>query len=170
MAKSSTFRPPLHFMCSYNFNGPGVVILLVQALLLLAVSRTGGITHWKLSDDTITPGSASSLDLVGKTQSKPNTKNEDLYAASQLASTDPEFAILIRFSSSGSGSSNRGGRGHGVFSRNGGETLPCSWDEEEEGDKGYAEEQSLARRLSSTTCQQNWEAKQPRNPDGSGPM
>lgn len=159
-------------MYSYNFNGPGVIVLLVQAVLLLAVSRTGGITHWKLSEDssTITPGPAPSLDLVGKSQSRPNTKNDDVYAASQLASTDPEFSLLIRFSSSGNGPSNRGGSGHGVFSRHAEEAPPSSCDDDEEdGDERSPEEQGPARRLPAS-CQQSWETKQPRKPDGSGPM
>lgn len=153
-----------------------MVVLLVQAMLLLAASRTGGITHWKLTDDTINPGPASSLDLAGKTQTRPSTESEDVYAASQLAATDPEFALLIRYSakSSGSVSPNRGGRGHGVFRRQGAETHSSSCDyeedEDEEGDEESAEEHGSAR-SKLLSCQRDWERKQkPRNPDGSGPM
>ena len=62
-----------------------VLACLVQSILVFSVSRTAGVTHWKLQDNAITP---AATDLS-------EASTEDLFAMS-LASTDPEFAVLLR--------------------------------------------------------------------------
>ena len=114
-------QPPLHFLRTIPSEGPWVVFVLVQAAILLSAPRTGGITHWKLTDDTIAPGSmAPEVDVSDKVPiSRAGGRSEDVFAA-QLASSDPEFAILLRYSSKSSRkgiSSNRGGGSHGTFRR-----------------------------------------------------
>ncbi len=94
--------------------------MLVQTILLLSALRTGGITHWKLTEDTISPEPhAPEVDL--KVESRSNAKSEDVLTAGHLSSMDPELALLVRYSSKSSKRRkippNRGGSGRGVFRR-----------------------------------------------------
>jgi len=122
LARRGTARhPPLHFLRTVPSDGPWVVVLLIQSVLLLSAPRTGGITHWKLTDDTIAPGSLASPEVeVSDKVSRASGRSEDVFAASQVATSDPEFAILLRYSTKSSRkgiSSNRGGGSHGAFRR-----------------------------------------------------
>jgi len=88
--------------------------LLVQIVLLLSALGTGGVTHWKLTEDTISPGSlAPEVDL--KVASRSSAKTEDVLTAGHLSSVDPELALLVRYSSKASKRKkippNRGGSG-----------------------------------------------------------
>ena len=124
-------RPPLYFMPSHGFNGPGVLVLFVQVLLFLASSQTGGVTHWKLTEDTIGPAPAVGLDLAGISPGRSGSKSEDMYAGNQLAANDPEFAILMRYSSRDSTVPlNRGGKSPRILGR-----------AKEESSEGYCEEE-----------------------------
>ena len=143
----------------------------VQSLLLLAVSKTVGVTHWKLSDDVIISATPSLDSPAVKNQNE--VENDDLY---HLSATDPEFALLLRYSAKTGGSEgslNRGGSGHGVFRRQ--FTGSCCI-----GDKIEAVK-VVSRCLRNTgesgtdergECHQGGDRglKQPRNPDGSGLM
>lgn len=68
------------------------ISVLLHILLLAHVSSIAGVTHWKLEDDSITPGKA-----------------EDVLAVN-LADSDPEFAILVRHTTKMSGVSGGGNR------------------------------------------------------------
>lgn len=100
MATSSyllSSSPPVHVKSSF------VLICLLQSVLIFTVSRTAGVTHWKLQDNAITP---AATDL-----SCPTAQQDDLFAMS-LPTTDPEFAVLLRHATkvpSGNGATgNRG--------------------------------------------------------------
>ena len=71
--------PPVRFKSS------AVLVCLVQVVLVFSVSQTTGVTHWKLQDNAITP---AATDLS-------EASTDDLFAMS-LASSDPEFAVLLR--------------------------------------------------------------------------
>ena len=85
---------PVHFKSSL------VLICLLQSVLISTVSRTAGVTHWKLQDNAITPAASG-----------PAAQQDDLFAMS-LPTTDPEFAVLLRHAtkvpSSSSAMGNRG--------------------------------------------------------------
>ena len=87
-----------------RFKSSAALTCLVQFLLVFSVSRTAGVTHWKLQDNAITPA-ATDLSASGQAQ------HEDLFAMS-LPTTDPEFAVLLRHAtkapSTGTGMGNRG--------------------------------------------------------------
>lgn len=88
---------PVHFKSSL------VIVCLLQSILIFTVSRTAGVTHWKLQDNAITP---AATDLSG-----PTAQQDDLFAMS-LPTTDPEFAVLLRHATKvPSGSSAMGNRG-----------------------------------------------------------
>ena len=177
-SRRGTYHPPLRFMYTCRFDGPGVLILLVQAMLLLSAPRTGGVTHWKLTGDTITPGSlAPSVDLPEKVPSRiPGPKSEDIFAASQLTSADPEFALLIRYSTKSSRkgiSPNRGGNNLGVFRRVSEEVdldYCDSSNSEDIGDDVDIKFPGDRKSTRSKRCQQTWERKEPKMPEGSSSM
>lgn len=118
-----------HLDCTY------LLVLLVQLLALLNAPKSAGVTHWKLSDNEIVPEPSSS-----DTQSEESQhKADNLYTVSQFASSDPEFAMLVRYSArgssggggGGSGSLNRGGGSFGTFRRQGGSLGSCYLGDEE---------------------------------------
>ena len=88
--------PPVRFKSSI------ALVCLLQSVLIFTVSRTAGVTHWKLQDNAITP---AATDLSGSA-----AQQDDLFAMS-LPTTDPEFAVLLRHATkvpSGSATGNRG--------------------------------------------------------------
>ena len=87
-----------------RFKSSAALICLIQSLFVFSVSRTAGVTHWKLQDNAITPA-ATDLSASGQ------ARHEDLFAMS-LPTTDPEFAVLLRHATKGPatgvGAGNRG--------------------------------------------------------------
>lgn len=104
----ATRRAPSNILLSSSapvrFKSSAALICLVQSLLVFYVSRTAGVTHWKLQDNAITPA-ATDLSASGQ------ARHEDLFAMS-LPTTDPEFAVLLRHATkapaAGAGAGNRG--------------------------------------------------------------
>ena len=119
--------PPIfHLDCTY------LLVLVVQLLALLNAPKTAGVTHWKLSENEIVPAPSSMEAQSEESQHKA----DNLYTVSQFSSSDPEFAMLVRYSARGSsgsagGSLNRGGGGFGTFRRQGGGSLSSCYGEEE---------------------------------------
>ena len=112
-----------------HFNMAGLVVVwLAQSLLLLSSSQTAGVTHWKLIDNEIMP-EQQNLDTPGEAQRDEDSKQDSgIYPISQgqLSTSDPEFSMLVRYSTrnsgGGTGSLNRGAGGM-VFTRD--KEPPC---------------------------------------------
>ena len=107
LAKLSTNMATSSYLLSSStpvqFKSSLVLVCLLQSVLIFTVSRTAGVTHWKLQDNAITP---AATDLSG-----PTAQQDDLFAMS-LPTTDPEFAVLLRHATKlPSGSSAMGNRG-----------------------------------------------------------
>lgn len=142
----------------------------VQSLLLLSASKTAGVTHWKLIDNEIIP-EPPDLDTPGELEAQseggPKQDSAAVYSINQVSSSDPEFSMLVRYSArnsgGGAGSPNRGGGGYGIYQRQG-TAVPdsrCSGAGNVEGDcPGNGEDGGADK----------GKTRQPRNPDGSGPM
>ena len=164
----------------------------MQVALLLNASQTAGVTHWKLIEEDIMPDpglestpSSSSGEGRGEAMGAPS-KPESLYDVNQFSSTDPEFALLVRYSATargtGGGSPNRGGAGYGSFRRQGAVVhsnscfSPSGSAEEDEGSGGEGggggggEGGRCGGQRKSEAAAVGSVSRQPRNPDGSGPM
>ncbi len=168
-------RPPAqHVPPVFHFDWTCLLVWLVQLSLLLNAPQTVGVTHWKLIDNEIIPEpAASSMEPQRRAQQTEEThKHDSLYAVSKFSSSDPEFAMLVRYSARGSlggngGSLNRGGGGFGTFRRQGGSLGSCYYGEEEwEGGSrcagGVAGEGGEMKKMESSVAM-----KQPRKSDGS---
>ena len=168
-----------------HFNSTSVVLWFMQFLLLLAISQTAGVTHWKLTDNDIIPD-PSNLDSEEKSQSETSS---DLHPLKHLSTPDPELELLVRYSARNSGglslgSLNRGAGGRGVSRRHMTSSGSCyssgSADGGGEGGRGRGGEREGVELGESEgsgngLCHQEQdrergEPRQPRNPDGSGPM
>lgn len=171
---SSSPHSPVHrFPPVLHLNWANLFVWLVQVLLVLNALQTAGVTHWKLIENDIMP-EPSSLDPPKKTQSETGSKRDTLYPINQFSSSDPELAMLIRYSSrssSGSGSPNRGATGFGSFRRQGsGHVNSCYSDGEGRDGEGTS---MCPGGVTVSGEQRNTEgggSKQPRKPDGSGTM
>ena len=153
------------------------LVRLAQLALLLNVSRTAGVTHWKLIDNEIMP--EPGLDSTeGQETDTAVPKQDMLYDISQFSSSDPEFAMLIRYSSRGSGgagSPNRGGGVFGSFQRQGpahSNSCSSSGEKEGEGEGDFGDISQCPPPGENVGGQRKVEttSRQPRNPDGSGIM
>lgn len=178
-------RPTARYFPPFlSFNSASLVACLVQAILLLNTSQSAGVTHWKLIDNEIMPESTN-LDTPGDMQKEGGSLTEsNVYTISQ---NDPEFSTLVRYSArqpggGGVASPNRGGGSYGIFNRQGSPHIlsdsPCHG-----GSPKCAEDSSKAKegeeRDGGTRGEHKVETvvslpppppRQPRNPDGSGPM
>ena len=114
-------------------------------VILLLSSKSTGVTHWKLQDDAIAP---ASTELEAHQQ-------EEYYVAS-IQTNDPEFAVLLRHSTTRGVSRPRGSH------HRGGPSCPVIVDLNSQPAHPVdhcAEKSELPAA-----------AAAPRNPDGSGPM
>lgn len=163
-----------------------LAVWLVQALLVLNTPQTVGVTHWKLIDNEIMPETPN-LDTPSEAEAaeemtQQQQQEEQGFVMSQHSTSDPEFSMLIRYSTRNSGGGNaapnRGGNSHGVFKRQG---VPptvssCSRPEREGGGGGGKEAGSKCSGgvggAGTNTVKRKVEnvSRQPRNPDGSGLM
>lgn len=144
-----------------------VVVWLVQSLLLLSSSQTVGVTHWKLIDNEIMP-EQQNLDTPGEAQREEASKQDSgIYPMNhaQLSTSDPEFSMLVRYSArnsgGGAGSLNRGGGGYGIYQRQGA-PMPDSHCSAGDSEGGLPKCPGVT--------EDGGKIRQPRNPDGSGPM
>lgn len=152
-------------------------VWLVQALLVLNTPQTVGVTHWKLIDNEIIPETPN-LDTPSEAEAEEMSQQDQGFVMSQHSTSDPEFSMLIRYSTrnSGGGNSapNRGGSSHGIFKRQG--VSPpdssCSRPGREEGGGREAGSKCSGGGAGTNTVKRKVEnvSRQPRNPDGSGPM
>lgn len=176
-------NPPVHYFPSLvHLRWQDLVVWLVRVAFLLNISQTAGVTHWKLIDNSIIP--EPSLDSQGKEATSKHSNN--IYPMSQLSSSDPEFAMLVRYSARGSsggggitGSANRGSGGFGTFRRQdqGGSHLNSCSSSSVSGEGVAMEEGEGPARCHGSGAgvggqrkSEGGVVKQPRNPDGSGPM
>lgn len=89
-----------------HINPASVVIWMVQCLFLLGVSRTAGVTHWKLIDDAIIPEplkDQQDLPHEEETAAKSEGSNWYTHSSHVPGASDPEFALIIRYSARTSG-------------------------------------------------------------------
>lgn len=164
------FPSPLHV------HWEALLVWVVRVALLLNVSRTAGVTHWKLIDNDIMPEPATSGE-GGESEAALPKQQDSVYDVSQFASTDPEFAMLIRYSarsSAGSASSaNRGGAGFGSFRRQAPahpSNSCASREEEKEGGEAVEGSKCPGGSVGGQQRKLDGGHRQPRNPDGSGVM
>ena len=151
-----------------HFNMAGLVVVwLAQSLLLLSSSQTAGVTHWKLIDNEIMP-EQQNLDTPGEAQGDEDSKQDSgIYPMSQgqLSTSDPEFSMLVRYSTrnsgGGTGSLNRGAGGYGIYQRQGA-PVPDSQCSSGDSEAGLSQCPGVT--------EDGGKIRQPQNPDGSGPM
>ena len=168
----------LHYPPFFRHNLACLTVWLVQALLVLNTPQTVGVTHWKLIDNEIIPETPN-LDTPSEAEAEEVPQQHDQgFVMSQHSTSDPEFSMLIRYSTrnSGGGNSapNRGGSSHGVFKRQGvSSSVPsCSRPRREEGGGREAGSKCSGSGVGTNTVKRKVESvsRQPRNPDGSGLM
>ena len=134
--------------------------VLVYLLLfeMLVLSRTVGVTHWKLQENSIVPASATPLP-----------------GAAEESGEDPEFAVLIKRTTGSSGAHHGGLRISAGEATSAGAKIStresCSHPHQHDalcppGAKKNVESQPPV--LSTEQCSDGPPA--PRNPDGTGPM
>ena len=121
--------------------GSRTILCYWICVTLLLSSKSTGVTHWKLQDDAIAPANP---DLESHQQ-------EEYYVAS-IQTNDPEFAVLLRHSTTRGVSRPRG-------SHHRGSSCPVIVDLNSQ----PAQPVDRCSELPAT-------AAAPRNPDGSGPM
>ena len=148
------------------------LLLLVHLLLLEVVifTRTVGVTHWKLQENSIVPASAASSHPV--TDGGGEAADEIFW--SSVSGEDPEFSVLMkRTTNAGSQGGGLGTIAGGAGNRNYGRKSNSRGHYQHKSDSCLSESSSESRPSvdSSGMCPEKPAAKSPpRNPDGSGPM
>jgi len=112
-------------------------LLYLACLILLLSVKSTGVTHWKLQDGAIAPANTEMA-----------TTQQGDYFATEIQMTDPEFAVLLRHSTTRGMSPSRGSRRSSCPVM---VNLPAP-------QVGQCSERSKTATVA------------PRNPDGSGPM
>ena len=136
-------------------------------------TRTVGVTHWKLEENSIVPASAGS---------EPGTGDDSEFVWSRISGEDPEFAVLMKRTTAGSShgpsglGTSAGGAGSGTGvpgGRSSGSRSACPRGHQHRGScspgSGVSSE-SHQPVLSAGQCPEKRKVAAPRNPDGSGPM
>ena len=115
-------------------------LLYLACLILLLSTKSTGVTHWKLQNGAIAPANTEMA-----------TTQQGDYFATDIQMTDPEFAVLLRHSTTRGVSQSRGSQQRGRSSCPVMVNLPAP-------EVGQCSERNKAPTVA------------PRNPDGSGPM
>ena len=155
---------------------PRQLLLFIHLFLLevLVLTRTVGVTHWKLQENSIVPASAAT--------SATSDREADEYFWSSVSGDDPEFSVLMK-RTTGAGSNSHSGlgtiAGGPVTSGTracGRKTCPRGQHPQKANSYPSKMDHSLSEAHSpvdsSGKCPDKAAAKSPtpRNPDGSGPM
>ena len=147
------------------------LFLLVHLLLLeiLVFTRTVGVTHWKLQENTIVPASAAAPHPSSTTEGE-----ADEFLWSSVSGEDPEFSVLMKRTT---GSNSHGGLGTVAGGAGSSGTRNCRRNSCSRGQHQASSCSSKAGDSDSGPsglgkCSEKPAAKPhtPRNPDGSGPM
>lgn len=151
------------------------LMLLVHLLVLevLVLTKSAGVTHWKLQENSIVPASAAS-----------STDSEsDEFFWSRVSGKDPEFSVVMKRTTSGGGGSNsHGGLGTIAGGAVTSGTKNCGRKSCSRGHQPHKPNSCSSKSREalsdsnspaiSGNCPDNTAAKSstPRSPDGSGPM
>lgn len=133
-------------------------------------TRTVGVTHWKLEENSIVPASAGS---------EPGASDDSEFVWSRISGEDPEFAVVMKRTTAGSShgpsglGTSAGGAGSGTGMQGGRGRSACPRGHQHRGScspGAGAGSESHQPVLSAGQCPEKRKVAGPRNPDGSGPM
>ena len=163
------------------------LLLLVHLLVLevLVCTRTVGVTHWKLQENSIVPASAAS-ERLGRAAASASDDSDEVFWSS-ISGEDPEFAVLVKRTTGGGGGAGAPSAGLGTSA--GGATMTsgaagargCASRKSCPRDQGTHKNNNCPQRAGAASdsnppvvsvgqCSEKPKSPTPRNPDGSGPM
>lgn len=143
--------------------------LLVHLLLLevLVLTKSAGVTHWKLQENSIVPASAA-------TSHPSSDSDSDEFFWSSVSGEDPEFSVVMkRTTNSGGGSNSHGGLGTIAGGAVTSGTKNCgrkSCSRGHQPHKANSCSSKSGETLSDAHDNTAANSPPPRSPDGSGPM
>lgn len=146
------------------------LLLLVHLLLLevLVLTKTAGVTHWKLQENNIVPASAA-------TSHSSSDSESDEFFWSSVSGEDPEFSVVMKRTTGSHGGLGTIAGGSVTSGTKNCGRKPCSrghLPQKANTCPSKLSEDSHTPAISAGKCPDITAAKSPtpRNPDGSGPM